>query len=83
MKLAFTRPFRIASASVDYSLHLLTKSHIDDDYVFPFGGGLSGHHGKVNDIAFCGGRSEESARYVATVSGNTISFDLCFLSLNS
>jgi hypothetical protein len=57
---------------VDYSLHLLTKSHVDDDYVFPFGGGLSGHHGKVNDIAFCGGRSEESARYVATVSGKTI-----------
>lgn len=57
---------------MDYSLHLLTKSHVDDDYVFPFGGGLSGHHGKVNDIAFCGGRSEESARYVATVSGKTI-----------
>jgi hypothetical protein len=30
---------------------------------------LSGHHGKVNDMTFCGGRSEDSARYVATVSG--------------
>lgn len=37
--------------------------------MFSFGGGLSGHHGKVNDMAFCGGQSEDSWRYVATVSG--------------
>lgn len=37
----------------------------------PFGGGLSGHHGKVNDMSFCGGRGEDSHRYVATVSGKT------------
>lgn len=36
--------------------------------MFPFGGGLSGHHGRVNDMAFCGGQSDDSWRYVATVS---------------
>ncbi|OCH95227.1 hypothetical protein OBBRIDRAFT_720874 [Obba rivulosa] len=58
----------LACASVDYNLYLLSKSSISAENVFPFGGGLSGHHGKVNDMAYCGGQSEDSTRYVATVS---------------
>ncbi|TFK72577.1 hypothetical protein BDN72DRAFT_815901 [Pluteus cervinus] len=58
----------LAAAGEDYGLYLLTKSSKESETIFPFGGGLSGHHGKVNDITFCGGRSEDSARYVATVS---------------
>lgn len=58
----------LTAASADFGLHLLTKSPTANENVFPFGGGLSGHHGKVNDMTFCGGRSEDSARYVATVS---------------
>jgi len=58
----------LAVAAVDFGLHLLTKTSKEDEYIFPFGGGLSGHHGKVNDISFCGGRGEDSSRYVATVS---------------
>lgn len=42
----------------------------DGEFIFPFGGGLSGHHGRVNDMAFCGGWGDDSARYVATVSGS-------------
>ena len=60
---------RLAVAGADFSLYLLSKSASEDEEVFPFGGGLSGHHGKVNDMTFCGGRSEDSSRYVATVSG--------------
>ncbi|KAI0253898.1 hypothetical protein BJV78DRAFT_1298538 [Lactifluus subvellereus] len=51
----------LTAASSDFGLHLLTK-------IFPFGGGLSGHHGPVNDMTFCGGPTDDSARYVATVS---------------
>lgn len=58
----------LAAAGDDYGLHLLTKSPSVEEYIFPFGGGLSGHHGRVNDITFCGGWSEDSVRYVATVS---------------
>ena len=60
---------RLACAGANYGLYLLTKSHAAEEEIFPFGGGLSGHHGKVNDMAFCGGQSEDSSRYVATVSG--------------
>lgn len=60
---------RLAAAGDDYGLHLLTKSSSAEEYIFPFGGGLSGHYGRVNDITFCGGWSDDSARYVATVSG--------------
>lgn len=63
--------FRIAAASVDFGLHLLTKTSSGTENVFPFGGGLSGHHGKINDICFCGGRNEDNVRYVATVSGQS------------
>ncbi|KAH9174248.1 hypothetical protein EDB89DRAFT_1849205 [Lactarius sanguifluus] len=58
----------LTAASADFGLHLLTKSPDVDEDVFPFGGGLSGHHGPVNDMTFCGGPTDESARYVATVS---------------
>lgn len=68
--------FRLAVAAADFGLHLLTKSSAEDEFIFPFGGGLSGHHGKVNDMSFCGGRSHDSARYVATVSGTGILFIL-------
>ena len=60
---------RLTAASIDFGLHLLTKSSSAPEHVFPFGGGLSGHHGKINDMVFCGGWDQDSARYVATVSG--------------
>ncbi|CDO70585.1 hypothetical protein BN946_scf184636.g18 [Trametes cinnabarina] len=58
----------LAAAGADFGLYLLSKSSSTEEEVFPFGGGRSGHHGKVNDMTFCGGRSEDSSRYVATVS---------------
>jgi len=58
----------LAAAGSDFGLYLLTKSHSNEENVFPFGGGLSGHHGKVNDMTFSGGQSDDSARYIATVS---------------
>ncbi|EGN92011.1 hypothetical protein SERLA73DRAFT_191705 [Serpula lacrymans var. lacrymans S7.3] len=58
----------LTAASADFGLHALTKSFTSDETAFPFGGGLSGHHGTVNDMCFCGGREQDSARYVATVS---------------
>jgi hypothetical protein len=61
---------RLAAAGADFGLHLLTKSASATESIWPFGGGITGHHGKVNDMSFCGGRSEDSHRYVATVSGN-------------
>jgi hypothetical protein len=63
---------RLAAAGADYGLHLLTKSPTTSEQFFPFGGGLSGHHGKVHDMTFCGGQTKDGARYVATVSGNVI-----------
>nr|VWO99074.1 N/A [Ganoderma boninense] len=62
----------LAVAGADFSLYLLSKSASSQGDIFPFGGGLSGHHGKVNDMAFCGGRSEDSMRYVATVSDDKV-----------
>lgn len=67
--MCLTSDHRLTAASADFGLHLLTKSHNELEYIFPFGGGLSGHHGCINDMTFCGGRTEDSARYVATVSG--------------
>ncbi|KAI0259972.1 hypothetical protein BC834DRAFT_961640 [Gloeopeniophorella convolvens] len=58
----------LAAASADFGLHLLTKAPGAPEDVFPFGGGLSGHHGAVNDMTFCGGPSDDAARYVATAS---------------
>jgi hypothetical protein len=62
-------PFRLTVASSNFGLHLLTKTPDVDEDIFPFGGGLSGHHGPVNDMTFCGGPTNDIARYVATVSG--------------
>ncbi|KAG6861745.1 hypothetical protein C0995_012750 [Termitomyces sp. Mi166 len=59
---------QLAVADADFGLHLLTKSSQGDESIFPFGGGMTGHHGKVNDMTFCGGRGEDSSRYLATVS---------------
>ncbi|KAJ7470491.1 hypothetical protein FB451DRAFT_1253845 [Mycena latifolia] len=58
----------LTAASADFGLHLLTKMPDSVETVFAFGGGLSGHHGRVNDMTFCGGRGADSTRYVATVS---------------
>ncbi|KAF8163054.1 hypothetical protein B0H34DRAFT_649842 [Crassisporium funariophilum] len=58
----------LTAAGADFGLHLLTRSPSAPEHIFAFGGGLSGHHGKVNDMVFCGGWDEDSARYVATVS---------------
>ncbi|KAF9264935.1 hypothetical protein L218DRAFT_958100 [Marasmius fiardii PR-910] len=58
----------LVAAGSDFSLVQLTKSSQESETTFHFGGGLSGHHGKITDMAFCGGNGEDSARYVATVS---------------
>ncbi|KAJ7684840.1 hypothetical protein DFH06DRAFT_1156822 [Mycena polygramma] len=58
----------LTAASANFGLHLLTKLPNSDETVFAFGGGLSGHHGRVNDMTFCGGKGADSMRYVATVS---------------
>ncbi|KAG7092201.1 hypothetical protein E1B28_008569 [Marasmius oreades] len=58
----------LAAAGSDFSLVQLTRSSKKDENIFHFGGGLSGHHGKITDMSFCGGNGEDSARYVATVS---------------
>ncbi|KAK1229065.1 hypothetical protein PQX77_007881 [Marasmius sp. AFHP31] len=58
----------ISAAGTDFSLVQLTKSSKEDETIFHFGGGLSGHHGKITDMAFCGGTGDDSARYIATVS---------------
>ncbi|KAJ7849155.1 hypothetical protein B0H14DRAFT_2766264 [Mycena olivaceomarginata] len=63
----------LTAATANFGLHLLTKSPASDESVFAFGGGLSGHHGRVNDMIFCGGKGADSTRYVATVS------DDCYL----
>ncbi|KAF5373005.1 hypothetical protein D9758_001760 [Tetrapyrgos nigripes] len=63
-----TSIFRLVAAGSDFSLHLLTKSSLDSENIYPFGGGLSGHHGKINGMSFCGGSGEDGSRYVATVS---------------
>lgn len=60
---------RLTAASSNFGLHLLTKTPDVDEVIFPFGGGLSGHHGLVGDMTFCGGPTDDIARYVATVSG--------------
>ncbi|KIP02652.1 hypothetical protein PHLGIDRAFT_26486 [Phlebiopsis gigantea 11061_1 CR5-6] len=58
----------LAAAGAHFGLFQLTKAHDAEEEIFAFGGGLSGHHGKINDMAFCGGQSEDGWRYVATVS---------------
>ena len=58
------------AASSDHDLYLLEKTSVSEESIFKFGGGLTGHHGRINDIAFCGGRGENGVRYVASVSGH-------------
>ncbi|KAF8652697.1 hypothetical protein AX16_004201 [Volvariella volvacea WC 439] len=58
----------LAAAAADFGLHILTKTSTTSEDIFAFGGGLSGHHGKVNDISFCGGTASDSTRYIGTVS---------------
>ncbi|CAL1703833.1 unnamed protein product [Somion occarium] len=62
----------IVAAGYNFGLYLLTKTRNGDENVFSFGGGISGHHGKINDMTFCGGHSEDSSRYVATVSDDRV-----------
>ncbi|KAF8590022.1 hypothetical protein K439DRAFT_1628231 [Ramaria rubella] len=60
-------------AGEDLNLRLLNKSHDDaSDDIFVFGGGLSGHRRKVNDLTWCGGFGEDSYRYLASVSDDKI-----------
>lgn len=58
----------LAVATANFGLHLLSKSAPGSAEIFPFGGGLSGHHGKVTGMSFSGGSDQDSSRYVATVS---------------
>ena len=60
---------RLAVADENFGLFLLTKAYNKPEDSFAFGGGRSGHHGRVNDMAFCGGQATDSARYLATASG--------------
>lgn len=60
---------RLAASGADFGLRLLTKSFAAIESIWLFGGGITGHHGKINDMSFCGGRGEDSHRYLATVSG--------------
>ncbi|KAL9714904.1 hypothetical protein Ac2012v2_001564 [Leucoagaricus gongylophorus] len=57
----------LAAAGDDQRLYLLNKKTNSEESIFPFGGGLSGHHGRVNGMSFCGGQDEDSTRYIATV----------------
>ena len=59
---------RLVISTHDFGLHLLTKSEDSPERIMSFGGGLTGHHGRINDITFVGGQ-DDNARHVATVSG--------------
>ncbi|KAK2467122.1 hypothetical protein APHAL10511_001380 [Amanita phalloides] len=58
----------LVAAGSDYGMYLLKKTPTSEESIFRFGGGLTGHHGRVNDIAFCGGHGENGQRYVGSVS---------------
>ena len=62
---------RLVVATHDFGLHLLTKANEEEENVFRFGGGLTGHHGRIHDLAFVGGE-DRSARHLASVSGMLI-----------
>ena len=59
---------RLAVATHDFGLHILVKTYDEDESVFRFGGGLTGHHGRIHDLSFVGG-GDRSARHLASVSG--------------
>ena len=75
------KPARLTVASADHGLHLLTKTPLLEESAFRFGGCLTGHHGKVNDMAFCGGQGTDNMRYIGTVSGTLSPTDFIY-SLN-
>ncbi|TFK55337.1 hypothetical protein OE88DRAFT_1675095 [Heliocybe sulcata] len=58
----------LALATDDYDLHVCRKAHNEGESVFTMGAEETGHHGRVNDMTFCGGRTEGSPRYLATAS---------------
>ena len=60
---------RLVASTQDFGMHILTKSDSEDEATFHFGAGLTGHHGKINDLSFVGGR-ERNARHLASVSGS-------------
>jgi len=69
-------------------MHILTKSDSEEEEIFHFGAGLTGHHGKISDLTFVGGR-ERKARHIASVSGlflpteyNIYSLELTFVILS-
>ncbi|KZT28638.1 hypothetical protein NEOLEDRAFT_1161100 [Neolentinus lepideus HHB14362 ss-1] len=62
----------LALSTDDYDLHVCTKSHDEGENVYTMGAELTGHHGRVNDMTFCGGRTEGSPRYLATVSDDKV-----------
>ncbi|KAI5124016.1 hypothetical protein M0805_003848 [Coniferiporia weirii] len=68
----------LAISTHDFGLHILSKSSHSKEVVFHFGGGLTGHHGRINDITFVGGYDSD-ARHIASVSDdrNLIVWDLC------
>ncbi|TFY74404.1 hypothetical protein EWM64_g9610 [Hericium alpestre] len=61
----------LAAATSDFGLHLLTKTHDAAEDVFPFGGGLSGHHGTINDMTFCAAAARPTARSTSRPSPTT------------
>ncbi|KAH8117143.1 hypothetical protein DFH11DRAFT_983710 [Phellopilus nigrolimitatus] len=68
----------LAISTHDFSLHILSKTSNSEEKITSFGGGLTGHHGRINDITFVGGQ-DNSARHIASVSDdmNLIVWDLC------
>jgi len=61
----------------DFGLHKLSKTPSGNKPIIHFGGGLTGHHGRITDLAFVGGQNFR-ARHVASVSEdkNLIVWDL-------
>ncbi|EPQ58505.1 hypothetical protein GLOTRDRAFT_137202, partial [Gloeophyllum trabeum ATCC 11539] len=58
----------LAIATDDFDLAICTKSREEGENVGKLGAELTGHHGRVNDMTFCGG----GARYLATVSDDRL-----------
>jgi len=56
----------LAVTGADGTLRLLTESATHGAEVYPFGGGLSGHRGRINDICFCTA-GDNYSKYIATV----------------
>ncbi|KAH8829701.1 WD40-repeat-containing domain protein [Flagelloscypha sp. PMI_526] len=63
---------QLAVATADYNIHVLTKSYTGSSNIVSFGGGLSGHHGRINGLAFCGNRGMEGGRYLASCSEDKV-----------